>query len=88
MEVLKWLIPSLAALYCIICLGMWIFQERFVFFPYPVPGDTTYEFSGVWEEQLLNRGNGVLLHTVLFRSKESKGLIFHSHGNAGILKYW
>ncbi|HVK96836.1 MAG TPA: alpha/beta fold hydrolase [Flavisolibacter sp.] len=67
---------------------MFLFQEQFIFFPEKLRSDYKFTFTNDFEEIYITCRDGTLLHGLLFTSKNSKGLIYYLHGNAGSLKTW
>lgn len=84
LRTLKWLL----ALYILICIALYFFQEKLIFFPDRLDKNYTFSFDQSFEEINVNCGNGNLLNGLLFRSDSTKGLIFYLHGNAGSLNTW
>lgn len=67
---------------------LFFFQEKFIFFPQRL--DKNYQFNFVCEFEEINvtSYDGTLLHGALFKTNNSKGLIYYLHGNGGSLKTW
>lgn len=65
-------------------------QELLIFKPEKLPPQFQYRFDGNFEIEELNIKvpKEVVLNAVLFRVKESKGLLLYFHGNTGNLKGW
>lgn len=63
-------------------------QENLIFFPEKLPADYTFRFDREAEEITIPAPDGVLLHGLLFRADQSKGLVFYLHGNAGSVASW
>jgi len=63
-------------------------QERLIFFPEKLPADYRFQFDQDFEEVWVPAKDGTLLHGLLFRAQESKGLVFYLHGNAGSVASW
>ncbi|HEX6225243.1 MAG TPA: alpha/beta fold hydrolase [Chryseolinea sp.] len=82
------IISILLGLYILICLLMFIFQEKLIFFPDKLGKNYKFEFTGQFEELYIPASDEKLLHGVLFRADSSKGLIFYLHGNGGALDRW
>ncbi|HKH61990.1 MAG TPA: alpha/beta fold hydrolase [Flavitalea sp.] len=76
------------AVYILVCILLFIFQERLIFFPEKIHNDYKFSFDQDFEEINLKTNDQKLLHGLLFKSKNSKGLIFYLHGNAGSVKSW
>ena len=66
------------------CTYMYFCQEEFIFHPKKLKNSSGLHFSIPFTEINL-AAKGAILNGALFKSKESKGLIFFLHGNAGNL---
>lgn len=75
-------------LYVSICLVLYFFQERLIYFPEKLSKDFKFRFYHEFEEVNIRTADNVLLNAVLFRSASSKGVIFYLHGNAGSINSW
>jgi hypothetical protein len=78
----------LVILYVLICLGLYFFQEKLLFFPDKLPRDHRFSFTQPFEEVNVKTKDGKLLNGLLFKADSVKGLIFYLHGNAGSLDSW
>ena len=67
---------------------IYFFQEKLIFFPEKLDKDFRFSFDQDFEELHFKTGDSILLHGLLFRSQNSKGLIFYLHGNAGSVSSW
>jgi len=76
------------AVYVVICLALYFFQEKLIFLPEKLPRDFKFSFDQDFEELNIKTTDGKLLNGVLFTSGGAKGLIFYLHGNAGSLNTW
>ena len=63
-------------------------QERMVFHAESVPQDFKYEFDHPFEEVFITVDDAVKINGLLFKTDNSKGLVFYLHGNSGTLKTW
>ena len=63
-------------------------QERMVFHAEAIPQDFKYEFDNSFEEVFIPINDEVKINGLLFKTKDSKGLVFYLHGNSGTLKTW
>lgn len=63
-------------------------QENMLFYPEKLPRDFQYSFRGSFKEYFFKVDDNTELNGLLFKSNESKGLIFYLHGNAGSLNSW
>src|SRR6478609_4807598 len=78
----------LLSLYLLICGILYVFQERFIFFPQKLNKDYPFQFDQKFEERSVRTADGILLSGLLFKVPNSRGLIFYLHGNAGSLSSW
>lgn len=78
----------LVALYIIICIFLYFFQEKIIFYPEKLDKNYQFRFSGKFEEISITTTDNHLLNTVLFSADSSRGLIFYLHGNAGSVATW
>jgi len=77
-----------AAVYLLLCVLLYFFQEKLIFMPDKLPAGFKFSFNQPFEDLQFKTPDGVLLNAVLFRADSSKGLIFYLHGNAGSLESW
>ena len=78
----------ISALYILLCLLAYVFQEKLLFFPEKLDADYKFKFDGDFTEVSIPVEEDVNLHGLHFRSVNSKGVIFYLHGNAGSLASW
>src|SRR5687767_1545632 len=88
MDILIRTLKLLLILYIVICLFLYFFQEKFIFFPTKLNKDFKFFFDQPFEELSIKASDGKLLNGLLFPSDSSKGLVFYLHGNAGALDSW
>lgn len=91
MVVIQWISISLIILIGIvvgILYSLYFLQEKLIFSPITLPKDYKYPFEEEFEERFYTTDDGVKLNGLLFKAKESKGLIFYIHGNGDNLRYW
>jgi len=87
-RILNKTLKILIIFYLVICTVLYFFQEKILFFPQKLPSTYQYHFKEPFEEINLKNGEGNLLNGLLFKSKNSRGLVFFLHGNAGALNSW
>ncbi len=75
-------------LYILICVGLYFFQEKLLFFPDKLDKDHRFSFAQPFEEIDVRTKDGEILNGLLFKADSAKGLIFYLHGNAGCLDKW
>lgn len=74
--------------YFVICAVLYVFQEKVLFFPQKLAPMYQHHFNQPFEEINLTNNEGDLLNGLLFKSENSRGLVFFLHGNAGALNSW
>ena len=79
---------TVLGLYIFLCIVLYSFQERLIFFPEKLDKNYQFEFGQKFEEQNIKTTDGKLINGLLFKTHNSKGLIFYLHGNAGSLSSW
>jgi uncharacterized protein len=77
-----------AIVYIVICVLLYFFQEKLIFFPEKLTKYYIFQFNQKFEELNFKTADNKLLNGILFKADSSKGLIFYLHGNAGSLKGW
>jgi uncharacterized protein len=81
-------VKVIGILYITICILLYFFQEKLIFFPEKTAKDYKFQFKEPFQEWFFETEDNKLLNGILFKSDSSKGLIFYLHGNAGSLKNW
>jgi len=74
--------------YVLLCIILYFFQEKLIFLPQRLDKNFEFKFRQSFEEMSIKTKDGKLLNGLLFKSPNSKGLIFYLHGNAGNLSSW
>lgn len=82
------IVKILVLLYAIICILLYLFQEKIIFFPQKLARNYHFNFSGNFKEMYIITKDNKSLHGILFKADSSKGLVFYLHGNAGSLATW
>jgi len=78
----------IALLYVFAMTFFYFNQEKFYFHPKTLASDYQYQFDTEFEEINIPVDKNNTLNTLLFKSKNSKGIILYLHGNAGALHDW
>lgn len=79
----------LTALYIAVCVLLYFYQEKLIFFPEQLHKDYRFNFNQPFEEINIATPDGATLNGLLFTTDSpAKGLIFYLHGNAGSLASW
>jgi pimeloyl-ACP methyl ester carboxylesterase len=74
--------------YCILCAGLYLFQERLIFPATTLPENFQFRFREPFEERFIPTGKGYSLHGIWFPKDSTKGTIFYLHGNGGTVDGW
>ena len=78
----------IAGLYIFLCLALYFFQEKLIFFPQQLEKNYQFNFGQNFDELNFKSSDGKLINGLLFKADSTKGLIFYLHGNAGSLSSW
>ena len=68
--------------------GLYKMQEKLIFYPEALPHDYQFQFKAPTEEIFFDTRKNVKLSGLLFKAKNSNGLIIYCHGNAGSIASW
>ena len=82
------LISALVGLYLLLCGLVYLLQEKLIFFPQKLDRSHRFDFPEHFEEVTIQTNDKKALHGLLFSKKDTNGLIFYLHGNAGSLEGW
>ncbi|MEN8138342.1 MAG: alpha/beta fold hydrolase [Bacteroidota bacterium] len=82
------LLKVIFGLYIVLCVLLYSFQEKLIFFPQKLEKNYQFNFDQEFEELNIKASDGKLLNGLLFKADSTKGLIFYLHGNAGSLSSW
>jgi len=85
---LKIIFIVLIGLYLLVGIGLYVFQEKLIFRPKPLPEDYAYSFDQPFEELNLTMEDGAVLNALHFKVENPEGIILYFHGNAGNLDRW
>lgn len=88
LKFLKRLFLVLCFFYIGSCAFLYYNQERFYFHPKTLPTDYKYSFDTDFEEINIPVDKNNSLNSLLFKSKNTKGVILYLHGNAGAIHDW
>jgi hypothetical protein len=73
--------------YLVVCAVLYVYQERFIFFPEVLPRHFMYSFPVSFEE-VTWQVDGATINALHFKAEQPKGVILYLHGNAGSLRSW
>ncbi|MDY8135615.1 alpha/beta hydrolase [Aquimarina sp. 2201CG5-10] len=88
MHKLKKFVLWIAAIYGVISLLLYIFQEQLLFHPEKLDNNYTFQFDYSFDELFLETSDGAKLNGLHFKVENSKGVILYFHGNKGSLRRW
>ncbi|MBO72898.1 MAG: alpha/beta hydrolase [Flavobacteriales bacterium] len=88
MKKLIGLLKIVLVLYTVLCIALFLFQEKFIFFPEKLEKNHQFHFEQKFEELNFETSDGKVLNGLLFKADSTKGLIFYLHGNSGSLNSW
>ena len=83
-----YIIISIPAILVGVSIGVYIFQEHLIFHPERLSKKYKFAFDGDFEELFYKMEGGNSINALLFKAKDSKGIVFYHHGNAGSLASW
>src|SRR5215204_5131958 len=78
----------LLIVYVLICVGLYFFQEKLLFFPNKLDKNYKFSFTQPFDEINIKTKDGKSINGLLFQTDSTKGLVFYLHGNAGSLDNW
>lgn len=82
------LLAAIALIYLITCGTLYFNQENLLFHPSKLAQNYQFDFAQPFEELNIESTDGKRINGLLFKAKDSKGLIFYLHGNARNLSIW
>jgi len=88
MHILKKILFIVVVFYCIVLLGLYLFQERFIFQSVKLKQNYSFKFDKTFKEINLATADDAQLNGVYFEVKEPKGVILYFHGNRDNLARW
>lgn len=68
--------------------AFYLLQEKLIFSPIKLPLDYKFPFAGDFEELNFKMEDGAMINSLLFKSKEARGLVYYIHGNADNIRYY
>ncbi len=81
------MLATLFAIFCLVylglCVGIFVFQDKLIFFPSPTLQSTPETVSLAYEDVYLNSTDGNKIHGWYVPHENAKGHILFFHGNAG-----
>jgi esterase/lipase len=77
---MKWLLKILLGLYLLICLGLYLVQDQFLFLPDHLSDNHQFRMG---QEIEIEVDEGVYLNNIFIPAASSKGVILYLHGNKG-----
>ncbi|MES2484362.1 MAG: alpha/beta fold hydrolase [Bacteroidota bacterium] len=87
-KVLVYILLLPVVLYMLALVLVYFFQEKLLFHPVVTGKDEVIELPEGIAEEYITMADGIKLHGLLARNKNSKGLVFYLHGNGGNAFSW
>lgn len=88
LKTLYYITGGLSALYALCCVLIYLFQERLLFHPSPLPEGYTFRIKNA-QDFFIESGKARLNALFIRAEADSpKGVILYFHGNAGSLEGW
>ncbi len=81
-RILKLLLGVGIIAYLGLCIGLFFFQEKVLFMPWPMEHGYHLNFKQPFEERTYTMDDGANIHAVFFTNKGEK-LLYYLHGNGG-----
>jgi len=78
----------LVSIYLLVCLLLYISQEKFIFFPAKLSPNYPFSQFKNFDEVLFPVSENVTIHALHFNVDNSKGIVLYFHGNARGLESW
>ncbi len=72
----------------VVSMTLYFLQEKFILHAEKLPVSHEFQFAGDFEEINLKMLDGINQNGVLFKTKNSRGLIILMHGHSGNAEYW
>ena len=69
-------------------IAIYIFQEHMIFYPEKLSEKYKFVFEIPFEEITYETDDGNSINALLFKTENSKGVVFYHHGNAGSIASW
>ena len=88
MDVFLFIVITLPLLYAGMLLGFYLLQDYLIFRGIKLHVEYQFKFPWDFEERFYVNEKGIRLNAILFKAKNSKGVVFYHHGNSGHLQYW
>ena len=76
-----------AAIYALLCLAVFVFQARLVYFPIKALAATPAAIGLAYEDVLLETGNGAAVHGWYLPGRDDARTLLFLHGNAGNISH-
>ncbi len=74
--------------YLLLCLLMYLLQNKLLFHPEKLPDDYQFNFPVPFEEVNYETEPGISINALKFKADNPVGVVFYLHGNAGSLRNW
>ena len=92
LKTIKFLVITIGSIlgfiYLFVLFYLYFNQDAMTFRASKTDKNFKYNFTGDFQEINIKSFDNINLHGLLFKSKESKGLVFYLHGNVGTVEGW
>lgn len=90
-KLLKMMFVLLGFVILLVFMGVIVlykYQEKFIFLPDKLDSAFKFEFDAKFEEKFIKTSDNEVLHGLLFKCENSRGVVFYLHGNQGAMNSW
>lgn len=88
MKTLFIILAAVLGIYLLLMTLVYFFQEKMIFLPQTLQKEYAFSFEQNFEERYVEMNDGAMVHALLFKTEDPKGLVIFFHGNAGSLAGW
>lgn len=75
-------------IYIIICILLYLNQEKFIFDPSKISKDYKFKYQRPFKEVYFTASDNTKIHGLYFEAENPKGVVYYLHGNSGNLSEW
>lgn len=87
-KIILYLLIIIPAILVGLGIGLYFLQEHLIFYPEKLSNNYRFKFDSPFEELSYTTNDGETINALLFKAKESKGIVYYHHGNTGNLESW
>lgn len=82
------IILALIGIYVLICVLLYLNQEKFIFDPSKIAKDYQFNYERPFKELYFTTSDSLKIHALYFETENPKGVVYYLHGNSGNLSGW